>query len=200
MDAAAWDQRYASTELVWTAGPNRFVAAELADLPPGRALDLATGEARNAIWLAGRGWRVRGVDFSQVALDKAARLAAQRGVEVELERADVTARPTEPLAYDLVLVAYLQLPWRQMEPVLEAAAESVAAGGTLLLVGHDLDNLARGVGGPRDPDVLYRADRMAAVLAAGGLIVDRAGQVDRPVDTPEGERAAIDTLVRAHRA
>ena len=52
MDAKAWDARYAATELVWSLTPNQFVAAELADLPPGRALDLAAGEGRNAIWLA----------------------------------------------------------------------------------------------------------------------------------------------------
>src|SRR2546430_7187246 len=66
MDAAEWDQRYAGTELVWSAEPNRFVAAELADLPPGRALDLAAGEGRNSVWLAERGWAVTAVDFSRV--------------------------------------------------------------------------------------------------------------------------------------
>ena len=58
------------------AGPNQFVAAELADLAPGTRVDLAAGEGRNAIWLASRGWSVTAVDFSQVALDKGARLAA----------------------------------------------------------------------------------------------------------------------------
>ena len=56
MDAHAWDERYAATELVWSREPNQFVAAELADLPPGTAVDLAAGEGRNAIWLAARGW------------------------------------------------------------------------------------------------------------------------------------------------
>ena len=75
MDADAWDQRYAASELVWSQEPNQFVAAELADLPPGTAVDLAGGEGRNAIWLASRGWSATAVDFSQVALDKGARLA-----------------------------------------------------------------------------------------------------------------------------
>ena len=56
MDQTAWDERYAGPELVWGAGPNCFVAAELAGLRPGRAIDLGTGEGRNAIWLAERGW------------------------------------------------------------------------------------------------------------------------------------------------
>ena len=51
MDSQEWDRRYAGTELVWTAEPNRFVVAELQDLAPGRALDVAAGEGRNAVWL-----------------------------------------------------------------------------------------------------------------------------------------------------
>ena len=79
MDAAGWDARYAGSDLVWGNGPNRFVERELADLPPGRALDIACGEGRNAIWLAHRGWRATGVDFSSVAVERARRLAKVAG-------------------------------------------------------------------------------------------------------------------------
>ena len=75
VDRNAWDERYAGDELVWSAQPNRFLVAEVETLPPGRALDLACGEGRNAVWLAERGWDVTGVDFSNVGLDKARRLA-----------------------------------------------------------------------------------------------------------------------------
>jgi hypothetical protein len=53
-----WDERYASMPSVWGAEPNRWVAEQLADLAPTSAVDLACGEGRNAVWLAGRGWRV----------------------------------------------------------------------------------------------------------------------------------------------
>lgn len=81
-EQAAWDQRYCGPGLVWGAGPNQFVAGELAALPAGRAIDLGTGEGHNAIWLAERGWRVTAVDFSAAGLARAARLAAERGVSV----------------------------------------------------------------------------------------------------------------------
>ena len=81
MDAKAWDERYADSELVWSVEPNQFVAAECADLPPGRALDLAAGEGRNSIWLARRGWDVTAVDFSQAGLDKGRRLAGELEIE-----------------------------------------------------------------------------------------------------------------------
>src|SRR5207244_12631949 len=91
MDATAWDERYRSAELVWGVRPNRWVERELADLPPGRALDLACGEGRNALWLAARGWQVTAVDFSAVALDKARALESQQSSP---PAAWMRARPT----------------------------------------------------------------------------------------------------------
>src|SRR3954453_18258953 len=104
MDADGWNARYAEQELVWSAGPNRFLVSEVADLPPGRALDLACGEGRNAIWLAEQGWQVTGVDFPAVAIEKARAIAAKRGVDVEFRVADLLAFEPPEQAYDLVLV------------------------------------------------------------------------------------------------
>ena len=105
-----WDERYAGDELVWTAEPNRFLVAEVDGLAPGRALDLACGEGRNAVWLAERGWTATGVDFSAVGLDKARRLADARHVSVQWERADVTEYQPPAEGFDLVIVMYLHLP------------------------------------------------------------------------------------------
>ena len=198
MDQATWDERYAGPELVWGAGPNRFVAAELATLPPGLAIDLGTGEGRNAIWLAERGFTVTGVDFSRVGLARAAGLAAGRGVSVDWVHADLLDYQPAPGRYDLVLIAYIQLPADQLTALARAAAAALAPGGTLLAVGHDQDNLTRGHGGPQDVSVLWSAPAVTAGLA--GLTVQQAGQVTRTVATPDGDRTAIDTLVRAIRA
>lgn len=197
MERAEWDERYASTELVWSAGPNQFVAAELADLPPGRALDLGAGEGRNAIWLAGLGWQVTAIDFSAAGLAKAARLAAARGVTADWVNADLTGYQPAPDAYDLVLIAYMQLAPDAFRSLLGKASSALAAGGTLLVVGHDADNIAHGHGGPQDPERLHRADDIVAALP--GLVIHRAGQANRRVQTPDGERVAIDTVVRAQR-
>src|ERR1035441_11131850 len=75
-EQAVWDQRYSGPDLVWGAGPNRFVTEEVAALPAGRAVDLGTGEGRNAIWLAERGWQVTAGGFSAAGLPPAAPLAA----------------------------------------------------------------------------------------------------------------------------
>jgi SAM-dependent methyltransferase len=192
-----WNERYAGKELVWTAEPNRRFAAEVGDLEPGRALDLACGEGRNAVWLAERGWRVVGVDFSDVALAKAAGLAASRGVDVDWIVADVLDHRPEPRAFDLVAVLYLQLPRDELLHALERAASAVAPGGTLLVLGHDTSNLTHGHGGPKDVSVLYTAADVVAGL--GDLVVERAEAVERTVPLDDGEAVAIDALVRAHR-
>lgn len=195
VDARAWDERYAAAELLWSAEPNRFLVEEVAGLTPGRALDLACGEGRNALWLASRGWRVVGVDFSAVAIERARRMAAARQLEVEWVLADVRAWVPPAPGFDLIVVMYLHLPWREMSPVLERAAGWLSPGGTLLVVGHDITNLAGGYGGPRDPTVLYGPDDVVGAL--GGLTVVKAGRVRRLVDAEEGQREAIDVLVRA---
>ncbi|MCA2201216.1 bifunctional 2-polyprenyl-6-hydroxyphenol methylase/3-demethylubiquinol 3-O-methyltransferase UbiG [Streptomyces sp. SMS_SU21] len=200
MDAADWDERYRGSELVWRAEPNRFVEQALAGLEPaGRAVDIAAGEGRNAVWLAERGWEVDAVDFSEVALGKAARLAAERGVPVRTVQADLMDWAPPAASYDLALIAYLQVPWPQLAEVLSRAATAVRTGGTLLLVGHDAANLEHGHGGPRDPGVLYTAEQVAGVWRPYADIV-RAETVTRPVTDAEGRgRTALDALVRAVR-
>lgn len=198
MDAAAWDQRYSGTDLVWSGEPNRTVADEVGGLPPGRALDLAAGEGRNAVWLARQGWQVTAVDFSAAGLDKARHLAEQHGVVVETVVADLTTYRPEADRFDLVLITYLQLPADVLGPVLAAAAAGLASNGTLLLVGHDRDNLADGVGGPQDPAVLHTVDDVTAALDR--LRIVRAEQIRRPVQVDGRQRSAIDTLVRATRS
>lgn len=192
-----WNARYAGSELLWTARPNRAFAAEVEALAPGKALDLACGEGRNAVWLAERGWHVTGVDFSDVALSKAGRLASSRGVEVEWVLADLLEWEPPPRAFDLVAVLYLQLPAGELGRVLRRAAGAVAPEGTVLVLGHDATNLTDGYGGPRDAAVLFTPDQVAADLA--GLVVERAERVLRTVAVEGGERTAVDALVRARR-
>jgi SAM-dependent methyltransferase len=195
MDSTEWDQRYQQAEWVWSLAPNRFVAEQLADLSPGRALDLACGEGRNALWLARQGWRVTAVDFSEVALGKGRERAAKDGLELDWLAADLTSYVPEPGGFDLVLIAYLHLSPHDTPNVLRRAAAALAPGGTFFIVGHDATNPAEGFGGPQDPSVLYTPDTIAASLTA--LRVERAERVTRPVEG--APRPAIDTLVIAHR-
>jgi SAM-dependent methyltransferase len=197
VDSQEWDRRYAGTELVWTAEPNRFVVAELQDLAPGRALDVAAGEGRNAVWLATRGWQVTAVDFSAAGLAKGRHLAQACGVTIDWVHADVRDYQPEACSFQLVLVAYLQLHESELDGVLRRAATALAPGGVLLVVGHDVTNLTEGTGGPPDPAVLYTPESITRSLT--GLTVVRADRVRRPVATADGHREAVDTLARAIR-
>jgi len=195
MDREDWNARYAGSELIWTAEPNRFLVEATASLEPGRALDLAAGEGRNAVWLAERGWHVDAVDFSAVGLDKGRKLAADRAVSVTWIETDLLSHTPPATHYELVILFYLHLPWSSMRCVLRHAARALAPGGSLLLVGHDLTNLERGHGGPRRPEVLYTPDRVAAELPE--LTITEATRRLRPVETDEGSVNAIDCLVLA---
>lgn len=197
MDAAAWDERYAASPLVWSSGPNEFVSSELADLAPGRAVDLACGEGRNAIWLTSLGWQVTGLDFSAVAIDKARRLSTA----VEWVVADaLTWRGHD---YDLAVLAYLQLPAGERRTAVQNAWAALVPGGRLFVVAHDSTNLTEGTGGPQDATVLYTAGDVLSDVE--GYDVVRAERVARvvPVEDEHGgdaERVAWDALVHLIKA
>jgi SAM-dependent methyltransferase len=200
--AQEWDERYRTSELVWKAGPNQWVRKYAQDLSPGTALDLASGEGRNAIWLADRGWQVTAVDFSVVAMEKAKQLASRHGartadricwvVEDVLSYAPITE-------YDLVLVIYLHVPAAARRSALHHAAAAVAPGGSLLVVGHHTDNLTQGVGGPPRPEVLYTEHDVLADLAEFPSLVCRTAQrMERVIDGQP--RTALDVVVEMKRS
>jgi len=197
MDRNDWNERYRTAELVWTAEANRFLVAEVSGLPPGRVLDVAAGEGRNAVWLAEQGWAATAVDYSDVAMAKARELAALRGVAIETAVGDATEPLPGGSTFDLVVVAYLQLAEPQRSAALRNAAAAVAPGGTLLVISHDESNLEHGYGGPQDPSVLTGPETVAAALT--GFEIVKAERVERPVDTADGPRTAIDHVVKARR-
>jgi SAM-dependent methyltransferase len=203
VDSSTWDERYAGKDLVWSATPNQWVEQVAVGLAPGRVLDLAGGEGRNALWLAARGWRATVVDFSQVGLDRARALAVERFGDDDQRlvtvRADLLTYHPERGSFDLVLVVYLQLVAPARRAVLRMAATAVAPGGRLLVVAHDSTNLTAGVGGPPDPRVLYTCEDIQADLAGSGLLIERSEAVLRAVETETGPRDAVDALLLAVR-
>jgi len=198
MDATQWDERYrASAGGVWAAEPPAAVRQIAASLTPGTAIDVATGDGRTAAWLAARGWTCTGVDFSAEALALAA--ARPGGDAVTWAHADVHAwEPAAPA--DLVVSCYLHLP--DSAAAVARIAEWVATGGTLVVIGHDVDNIAAGGHGPSDPAILYTPALLRGALDDRFRIV-RCEQVVRESDDAElrgGHAAAsIDTLLHAVR-
>jgi SAM-dependent methyltransferase len=190
VDAADWDERYRGHEHLWSVTPNLFVADRLGGAPPGRGLDLAAGEGRNAIWLASLGWDMTAVDFSEVAVDK----ARAQSEAVDFVVADV--RTWEPeQGFDLVLIAYLHLTPPDYETVVRRVENWLSPGGELFLIGHDVSNITEGWGGPQYLELLWDLPEVLGWL--DGMAIIEAEVVNRPVDTDEGRKYARDTLVRA---
>lgn len=214
-DASVWDARYrrageGGEARLWSARPPGIVADAVSGWRPERALDLATGDGRTAIWLAGQGWNVTGVDFSTEAIALARKHAAEENARVNWLVADAVGWEPEE-AFDLVTVLYLHLPEAVIRRVIARAAGWVAPGGHLLVVGHDRANIETGAPGPTNPDVLYTPELLrsavgAAVGAAAGTArVLRCETVRRDLaidpEGPDDARAAsahaLDTILVA---
>jgi SAM-dependent methyltransferase len=190
MDSVEWDERYRAHDHLWSVTPNLFVADRLGGAQPGRGLDLACGEGRNAIWLTSLGWEMTAVDFSEVAINK----GQAQSDAVDFVTADVRTWETEQ-NFDLVLIAYLHLVSGDYETIVRRASDWLAPAGELFLIGHDVSNLTEGWGGPQYPELLWDVSEVVGWL--DGLVIVEAEVVNRPVDTEEGIKYARDTLVRA---
>jgi SAM-dependent methyltransferase len=201
-DRAWWEERYRTAQRLWSGRANDVLVTEAADLAPGRALDAGAGEGGDALWLAERGWRVTAVDLSQVALDRGARAAEERGLadRVDWRQADLSEEAPEPAAYDLVTSAFLHPPADVREEVLRALADSVAPGGTLLVVGHDPSDLALGIREDARPEYFAPAQELAAVLDPDEWEVQVAEARPRGARGHEGGvHAVADAVLRARR-
>lgn len=144
------------------------------NLEPGRALDLGCGIGENAIWLAEHDWRVTGVDFSDVAIEKARKRAADKRVEVEFVVSDASVyRPSG--RYDLITSFYIHLWPEQRARMLANAVEALAPGGRILFVSHDR-SVTPSWWSREDLESLTTPEEIVAELP--GLRIDRAEVVE----------------------
>ena len=187
--AAEWDARYSDrAEAMWSGRPNGRLVAEVADLIPGRALDVGCGEGADAIWLARRGWTVTAIDISDVATRRAREAAERAGVAVEWVCGDALGTPFPARSFDLVSMQYPALPRAAGDAAVRALLDTVRPGGLLLAVYHDLDDdhlehmMSRGV----DPADYIGADGLAPLLPDDFTVEVHAVEprIDPPPDTP----------------
>lgn len=198
-EAPLWDDRYRTDEFVFGSAPAQFLTG-LTDLfePGASALVVADGEGRNSVYLAERGLDVTAMDVSQVGVDKARGLAADRGVSVGYRIADVLAWEWEPDAYDLVVAVFIQfLSPEQRERVFAGMCRTLKPGGRLLLHGYRPEQLAYGTGGPPIAEHLYTEELLRGAFA--DLEIERLAAYDIELDEGPGHAgmsALIDLAAR----
>ncbi|MFQ1000549.1 class I SAM-dependent methyltransferase [Modestobacter sp. SSW1-42] len=195
LDRASWEDRYREAAALWSGRVNPPLVEQTAGLTPGRALDVGCGEGGDVLWLAGHGWQATGLDWSTVALGRAAEHAAAAGLtdRVAWVQGDVESWQPPEGAFDLVTAHYLHPTAEQLPGVLARLTPGVATGGTLLWVGHAVAEEAAARWGA---DRFARAADVAAHLDPAGWEVVVAAQRPRP--DGEGHHAA-DEVVRARR-
>lgn len=203
-DQSFWDERYCSRPNLWSGNPNPHLVSDVEELPAGQALDVACGEGADAIWLARRGWQVTGVDFSSVALERAAAHAAEAGPEIanriQWRCEDLTAWEPPTARYDLVSAHYLHLPVAPREALFTRLAEAVAPGGTLLFAAHHPSDLGTTMPRPPIPDLYFTGDEIVAFLDPSAWEVLANDARPREATDPEGRSVTIhDTVLRARR-
>jgi len=199
MSTGDWDERYAShDEGLWSGRANGVLVGELAGSSPGRALEVGCGEGADAIWLAGAGWEVTGVDVSEVALERAAIAGRDAGVTVQWVCADVSAMPSASGGYDLVSVLYPALKHSPGDEAICGLLDAVAPGGTLLVVGHaPIDPDYARAHGFEIADYVQIADLRARLNEGWEVQVDETRPRVDPV--PEGSPHTHDMVLRAKR-
>ena len=184
---------------MWSGRPNGRLIAEVSRLTPGRALDVGCGEGADAIWLAEQGWTVTAIDISGVAIGRAREAAQLARVSVDWVRGDVLENPFPARSFDLVSLQYPALPKAAGEEAVRGLLETVASGGVLLAVYHDLDDehrehvKSRGI----DPADYVGVDDLTDLLGNDFTVEIHSveSRIDPPPDTPH----VADVVLRARR-
>jgi SAM-dependent methyltransferase len=198
--AEEWDARYSEQEgAKWSGRPNGRLLVEVADLTPGRALDVGCGEGADAIWLARSGWTVTAIDISEVALGRARAAAELAGAEVEWICGDALQVALPAGCFELVSMQYPALPKAAGEIAARALLQTVRPGGLLIAVYHDLDDehrehmKSRGV----DPAEYVAVDDLLQLLGDDFTVELHA--VEPRVDPPPDNPHIADVVLRARR-
>ena len=156
-----WDARFAGSDFFYGTAPNDFLTEHAARLS-GPVLSLAEGEGRNAVFLAGRGLDVLGVDGSRVGLAKAERLAAAQGVRIRTQVADLAQFEPAPGHYGAVVSIFAHLPGAIRRRLYPRVEDALRPGGLLLLEAYAENQLPRDTGGPKDLDMLVTVEQLRA--------------------------------------
>ena len=199
MDAAFWNNRYATPQYIYGETPNAFVAEKAPQITAGPVLCLAEGEGSNAVHLATLGHRVTAVDQSEAGLAKARRLAAARCVEIETVLADLGNFTIKPGVWSGIVATFAHLPPVIRRKVHAQAADGLRPGGVVILEAYTPAQLAFDTGGPKSPELLMTLVGLREELAGLEFVIGREIERDvREGDGHTGRGAVVQILARRH--
>lgn len=198
MSSTFWNQRYAGDDLAYGEAPNDFLA-QMADRFPnhGNALDIGAGEGRNALFLASRGLNVLAIDQSEVGMQKALRLAHERGLTLRTQAIDLQHFVAEPNSFDVISSIFVHLPTTLRAAVHQHVYSWLKPGGVFLLEAYAPDQIGRNTGGPKDPSLLAPLQVILAELE--GLAIEHQASRVRNVTEGQfhtGEASVVQVLAR----
>ena len=174
-----WDERYDTSEYVYGTDPNDFLASLIDEMPGGRTLCIAEGEGRNAVFLAEHGHEVVAVDASAVGLEKARRLAAERGVSIETLVADLSRFEIAPESWDAIVSIFAHVPPAIRKPLHRKIVTGLRSGGMLVLEAYTPEQIKLGTGGPPVAEMTMSLDELRAEFE--GLELRHAVELQREV-------------------
>ncbi|QOJ05177.1 MAG: class I SAM-dependent methyltransferase [Planctomycetia bacterium] len=154
-DKVLWEKRYETEAYILGKEPVEFLKEHIGLLPRGKALDLAMGEGRNAVFLAKHGFEVDGCDISEHAVKKARKLAAENHATIHAFIADLETYQLPKDTYDVIACFYyLQ---RDLVPQMKAALKP---GGMIIYETYTTENRERGFKGPKEEEYLLQPNEL----------------------------------------
>jgi cyclopropane fatty-acyl-phospholipid synthase-like methyltransferase len=193
-----WQTRFAAPGYAFGKAPNAFLKAQAHLLRPGlRALSVADGEGRNGVWLAEQGLDVLAIDFSEAGLAKARALAAERGVTLRTELADVTTWRWPAEAFDVIAAIFIFVEPAERPAFFENLKGALKPGGLLFMQGYRPEQLNYRTGGPPKAERMYtRAMFQEAFGDMAALDIHEHDSVINEGSAHLGLSALIDLVAR----
>lgn len=194
-----WNSRFSAQDYIFGTAPNRFLTEQAHRIAPASSvLAVADGEGRNGVWLAQQGHAVTGIDISEVGQEKAAKLAAERGVTLDLKLVDVGNWDWPEAAYDAVVAIFIQFADPAMrERIFTGMKRATKPGGLILMQGYRPEQIGYGTGGPSAVENLYTEELLRT--AFDGWTTEHLEAHDSAIEEGAGHKgmsALIDIVAR----
>ena len=190
-DKERWNLKYEGTTYIYGKEPTAFLKEKLSPLKKGKALVLAMGEGRNAVYLAENGFDVTGVDISAVGIEKCGRLAEERGVVVNSVVADLTDYDMGKEQYDLITNFYFF-----DKSILPRVIDSLKPGGIFIFETYSRDHPKHSKFGPKNPDYLVKPNELLEIFKSLRILYyeDTVTELDEGMH--KGKAALIRLIAR----